>query len=142
MTDIRDEKVREQFQRDVSKAEVEKAYQKSGEVLSKVEKGFLHKEFSKIKLLVMMLRDYWNEVYTEVPWHTIAALVIILLYILNPIDLIPDFIPVAGQADDLAVLYFGWKLILEDVKTYAKWKVSQGDTTVAKLFEEAFQERV
>lgn len=138
MTDIRDEEIRKQFQKDVSKAEVEEAYQKSGDVLNKVEKGFLHKEFAKIKLLVMMLRDYWNEVYTEVPWHTIAAFVVILLYILNPIDLIPDFIPVAGQADDLAVLYFGWRLISEDVKTYAMWKAAQGDATVSRLIDDAF----
>lgn len=138
MSEFTNEQIRNQFQREVSRDDVEKAYKKSDEVLQKVEKGFLHKELAKIKLLVMMLKDYWNEVYTEVPWHTIAAVVIILLYILNPIDLIPDFIPVAGQADDLAVLYFGWRLISEDVKTYAKWKAAQGDTTVLRLIEEAF----
>lgn len=138
MTYMKDEEIKKQFQRDVTKADLKNAYQKSEEVLSKVEKGFLHKEFAKIKLLVMMLKDYWNEVYTEVPWHTIAAVVIILLYILNPIDLIPDFIPIAGQADDLAVLYFGWRLISEDVKTYAWWKMENGDSTVSKLLEDAF----
>lgn len=138
MTYMKDEEIKKQFQRDVTKADLENAYQKSEEVLSKVEKGFLHKEFAKIKLLVMMLKDYWNEVYTEVPWHTIAAVVIILLYILNPIDLIPDFIPIAGQADDLAVLYFGWRLISEDVKTYAWWKMENGDSTVSKLLKDAF----
>lgn len=138
MTDTRNEEIKKQFQKDVTRADLEKAYQKSEEVLSKVEKGFLHKEFAKIKLLVMMLKDYWNEVYTEVPWHTIAAVVIILLYILNPIDLIPDFIPIAGQADDLAVLYFGWRLISEDVKTYARWKMENSDSTVSKLLEDAF----
>lgn len=138
MTYMKDEEIKKQFQRDVTKADLENAYQKSEEVLSKVEKGFLHKEFAKIKLLVMMLKDYWNEVYTEVPWHTIASVVIILLYILNPIDLIPDFIPIAGQADDLAVLYFGWRMISKEVKTYAKWKADQGDNTVLMLIEEAF----
>lgn len=34
----------------------------------------------------------------------VAVIVILaLLYILSPIDLIPDFIPVLGWADDLAV---------------------------------------
>jgi uncharacterized membrane protein YkvA (DUF1232 family) len=32
-----------------------------------------------------------------------VILILALLYILSPIDLIPDFIPVLGWADDLAV---------------------------------------
>jgi uncharacterized membrane protein YkvA (DUF1232 family) len=32
-----------------------------------------------------------------------VILILALLYIISPIDLIPDFIPVVGWADDLAV---------------------------------------
>jgi uncharacterized membrane protein YkvA (DUF1232 family) len=32
-----------------------------------------------------------------------VILILALLYILSPIDLIPDFIPVAGWVDDVAV---------------------------------------
>ncbi len=33
----------------------------------------------------------------------IVILILAVLYILSPIDLIPDFIPVVGWVDDLAV---------------------------------------
>ncbi len=33
-----------------------------------------------------------------------VVIVLGLVYLASPIDLIPDFIPVAGQLDDLAVL--------------------------------------
>ncbi len=33
----------------------------------------------------------------------IVVLILALLYILSPVDLIPDFIPFVGWADDLAV---------------------------------------
>ncbi len=33
----------------------------------------------------------------------VVVIILALLYILSPIDLIPDFIPVVGWADDLAV---------------------------------------
>lgn len=135
---FKEDDIKKQFEREVSQKEAEEAYRKADEILNKVESGFLYREFAKVKLLVMMLKDYWNGVYTEVPWHIIAAVVIVLLYILNPFDLIPDFIPVVGQLDDLAVLYFGWKVIGEDIKTYARWKVERGDSKVAELVEEAF----
>ena len=33
----------------------------------------------------------------------VVVIILALLYILSPIDLIPDFIPVVGWADDLVV---------------------------------------
>lgn len=37
----------------------------------------------------------------------IVIIILTLLYVLSPIDFVPDFIPVAGQADDLAALVAG-----------------------------------
>lgn len=42
----------------------------------------------------------------------IALPVMIALYLISPIDFIPDFIPVLGQADDVAVLLFGIQLFI------------------------------
>ncbi|NJM07696.1 DUF1232 domain-containing protein [Candidatus Gracilibacteria bacterium] len=43
----------------------------------------------------------------RVPLHTKAVPGLAVAYILSPIDLIPGFIPVLGQLDDLAVLILG-----------------------------------
>ncbi len=135
---MRDEDVKKIFEKEVNREDVKKAVEKGEEILTKVRGGFLSREFAKIKLLVMMVKDYWNEIYTEVPWHSITAIVITLLYILSPIDLIPDFILVVGQVDDLLVLLFAWQLIQEDVRKYAKWKIKNGFTEVQYLYDEAF----
>ena len=45
--------------------------------------------------------------FTVKPETRMPTWVIILLaaiYVISPIDIIPDFIPIAGQADDLAVI--------------------------------------
>jgi uncharacterized membrane protein YkvA (DUF1232 family) len=34
-----------------------------------------------------------------------------LLYIISPIDLIPDFIPIIGWIDDLIVAFIGFKAV-------------------------------
>jgi len=56
---------------------------------------------------------------TEQQFNSIVKLVTItlagILYILSPIDLVPDFVPVAGWLDDLGVLGFL-------VRTYLAYK--------------------
>ncbi len=84
--------------------------------------GPLEKFWEDIKLLLAMIRDYWNGDYREVPWTTIAAAVGALLYVLSPIDLIPDFIPVIGYMDDAAVVALCLKAIISDLDKYKVWK--------------------
>lgn len=39
----------------------------------------------------------------RVPWTAKAVLALLALYLANPIDLIPDFLPVIGHLDDVVV---------------------------------------
>ena len=72
--------------------------------------------------LVSLVRSYLNKEYTEAPIGTIVSIVTALLYIISPIDLIPDSIPVLGHLDDVAVIAFCWPLIKSDVKHYEEWR--------------------
>ncbi|MBT0607350.1 YkvA family protein [Aequorivita echinoideorum] len=78
------------------------------------------------KILVGMLKDVKNGVYPNVPWFTIATVVLALLYILNPMDIIPDFIPGIGYIDDIAVLTIGVGWIESDLHRYLDWKIKEG----------------
>ncbi len=48
------------------------------------------------------------------PWVRVAALGMVL-YVLSPIDLISDFLPILGWADDFALLVFGIPWLLKKV---------------------------
>ena len=100
-----------------------------GEVIDKEEK--LNGLFAKVeklkpfwedfKTIFAMLKDVVAGRYTEVPWRTVAGLAGVLLYVLTPIDLIPDFLP-GGFLDDAAMLALAIKLCGGDLANYREWK--------------------
>ena len=82
--------------------------------------------FAKDLMLFMsLIKDYYKGNYRDIPYKTISAGVVGLLYTLNPIDIIPDFIPFIGHIDDALVLTFCLKLIEKDLQKYQTWKQSQ-----------------
>ena len=87
-------------------------------------KGTLKRYMDDAKILFSLLRDYANGSYRNVPWNIIASVGASLLYVLSPIDLIPDFIPVLGYLDDAAVIAFCLNLIEKDLAAYKAWKYS------------------
>jgi uncharacterized membrane protein YkvA (DUF1232 family) len=68
----------------------------------------------KILLLFSAMRD------KRTPWYAKAMTGLVLAYIVSPIDIIPDFIPVIGLLDELILVPIAFviifKLIPEDVK--------------------------
>lgn len=90
----------------------------------KIEKiasnGTLYKYLNDIKLYFQMLGDVFTGKYKKVPVGTIAAIIGTLLYVLSPIDFIPDFIPVVGYLDDAAMLAVCLNFTRFDLEEYKK----------------------
>ena len=60
---------------------------------------------SLFKKLPLNVKDIIKVVKSsKTPLKAKLSIVVLLLYIVSPIDLIPDFIPVIGQLDDLVVV--------------------------------------
>lgn len=79
------------------------------------------------KIMFAMLKDVKKGNYPNVPWFTIASIVVALLYIFNPLDLVPDFIQGVGYIDDLAVLSIGMGWIETDLHKYLDWRLANGE---------------
>lgn len=94
------------------------------EIDNKINNSGLLQKYSELaKVMYGMLKDYRKGVYSKVPWFTIATIAFAFLYILNPLDIIPDFIPGIGYIDDLAILTFGLRFIETDLHNYLDWKL-------------------
>ena len=84
--------------------------------------GKLKRFSSDVSLMFSMLRDYWKGNYREVPWKSIAAIAGALVYVLNPLDVIPDLILGFGFIDDAGVVALCLKMVESDLLRYAAWK--------------------
>jgi uncharacterized membrane protein YkvA (DUF1232 family) len=77
----------------------------------------------------------------RVPWYAKLLMALIIGYAISPIDLIPDFIPIIGQIDDLIIVPAGIALVIkmipksvmdeyrqkstaEPINTITKWVVA------------------
>jgi len=104
--------------------DVDVVMDKQKEISSKLVNSSVLKKYSELgKVMLGMLTDYRKGIYTKVPWFTIATIAFGFLYILNPFDIVPDFIPLIGYIDDLAVFSFGLRFIETDLHNYLDWKL-------------------
>ena len=74
------------------------------------------------KLLFSLIKDYWKGVYRDVSIWSILVSSLTIIYILSPIDIIPDFILGIGQIDDAAVLLLCVYFLEKDLYKYQEWK--------------------
>ena len=120
-----------------AKKELEKGYKDAEELLkdtSKMEEILVQMEnklkiipkvgntLAMVPIMISLVRSYIRKEYTRIPMGTIIAIVSALLYVLTPIDLIPDVIVGAGYIDDALVVATCLKLVKSDVDEYQKWK--------------------
>ena len=74
-----------------------------------------------------LLQDYWRGEYKNVPWKLIAALGFAVAYLVSPLDVIPDFLPIVGFVDDTAVFALTIAAFKSEIDTYKKWKQSRNE---------------
>jgi uncharacterized membrane protein YkvA (DUF1232 family) len=107
----------------VTEADIEKVVDKSAEIEKKfVAGGPLQRFVDDGRLLLDVVKDYWRGRYRQVPFGTIGAAVFTLIYVLNPLDLVPDVLPLIGQIDDAAVVAACLLLIERDLHSYSAWR--------------------
>ena len=82
-----------------------------------------------VKLVYVALILYYLIESNKVSVKDKAIIIGALGYLISPIDVVPDAIPIAGLADDLAVLLYAlgkvWSQVDDNLKGKAKQKLSK-----------------
>ncbi len=82
--------------------------------------------WTDIQLLARLLKAWMNGAYHGVSAQTVVAIVAALLYFINPLDVIPDFIPGLGYVDDAALIAWLLKSLAGDLDQFRNWENSGG----------------
>lgn len=95
----------------------------------------LNEVVQDIRIMIHPIRDWVNGDYKELSNNTVLLVVIALLYLVMPLDLIPDFLPM-GFIDDIAVIGFVMKRISDEINKYKEWKYTFNENFSEDIIEE------
>lgn len=75
-----------------------------------------------------LLKSYGQGDYHAVPYRSVLALAAGLVYLVSPLDAIPDLLVTFGFIDDLAVLTLVVGQVRRDLARFRAWEQAQSDT--------------
>ena len=82
----------------------------------------IRNRFSTLGRLVMA---FAKGRYTNIPWKTLMLITAAILYFINPVDLIPDWIVGLGFTDDVGVLMLIHRSVQAELDKFIEWEKSQ-----------------
>ena len=96
------------------------------------KKGPIQQVIDVGRLLIRLVTAYINGSYHQISTYTIVSGLAVLLYVLSPIDLVPDAIPILGFLDDAALIAWFMDRFRVELEHFKSW-----EETSAKVAEDA-----
>lgn len=82
----------------------------------------------KFLLLGRLLKAHITGHYQIQSFRFLLIILATIIYLVNPLDLIPDFIFGIGLADDLAVVTWAYQAVSTELNAFARWEKEQASS--------------
>ena len=116
MTEKQQKEAEEKFtsytKKELTEVDIEKAHKKSKNLGDQIE---------NFKLLMALAKDALAGRY-KISKMDLAIITGAIIYVVSPIDAIPDFIPMAGWLDDIGVIALAMNKLNAVIEDYKIWK--------------------
>jgi uncharacterized membrane protein YkvA (DUF1232 family) len=74
------------------------------------------------ELALRLIDDHAAGQCPQIPYYTVCLLAVAVLYFVDPLDVIPDWIPGVGTSDDALVFELAFTLGRAGIERYCTWK--------------------
>ena len=78
----------------------------------------------QVGIVARLLRAYASGEYRQLPWKTLLRIIAVMIYFVSPIDILPDFLPIVGLTDDIALMLWLFSGIKDDIEKFREWENS------------------
>lgn len=78
----------------------------------------------QLSIITRLLKAYASGEYRQLPWKTLIRIIAVLIYFVSPIDILPDFLPIIGLTDDIALMLWLFSGMGDDIEKFRQWEVS------------------
>ena len=102
---------------------------------AKKNKRNLSKVWNELQALIRLIKAWLSGKY-KTPWKTILFSIAALIYFVNPLDFLPDFIPLFGFLDDASVIAFVINSIRTDIQKFLDWEQTENNIQDIEIIEE------
>lgn len=85
-------------------------------------RGVFGSLWSDFTTALRLLRSWRSRRYTSVPWRTVVALLGALVYFVNPLDVVPDALPIVGYLDDATIVAWVLHSVRTDLQRFRRWE--------------------
>ena len=72
--------------------------------------------------MLRLIRAYSEGQYPEIPESTLVVIIAAIIYVVNPLDVIPDALPSLGYLDDATVLALAVRRSREALDDFMAWE--------------------
>ena len=74
--------------------------------------------------MLRLIRAYYRGEYRAISMTNLVMIIGAIIYVLNPWDLIPDWIPTLGFLDDATILAFAVQKTREALDDFTSWETT------------------
>jgi uncharacterized membrane protein YkvA (DUF1232 family) len=99
-------------------------FQDAGKTAKSLPRESFGETWPYFQTMLRLIRAYYRGEYHEVTESTLVILIAAVIYVVSPLDVIPDAIPAIGFLDDATVVALALQRTRQDLDDFMAWEIT------------------